>query len=126
VLGGPVRHAGERGDGVVADELQRPTDLQLLDVLREVAGGHPLVHVLVAGEGGELLDPRLHVVARDPLPSSDGGEVDVVDDGLVGLDHPVGHLDAEVALGPQHRDPEAALEHDLPGGDQSPAMASLA
>ena len=32
---------------------------------------------------------------------------------LVGLDHPVGHVDAEVALRREHRDPEPALEHDL-------------
>ena len=32
---------------------------------------------------------------------------------LVGLDDAVGHVDAEVALGPQHRDPQPPLEHDL-------------
>ena len=40
-------------------------------------------------------------------------EVDVVDDLLVGLDHAVGHLDAEVALGDQHGQPQPALQHDL-------------
>ena len=33
--------------------------------------GHALVDVLVAGERGELLDPRLHVVAGDPLAGGD-------------------------------------------------------
>ena len=51
-------------------------DLQLLDVLGEVAAGHALVDVLVAGEGGELLDAGLHVVAGDPLPRLDRVEVD--------------------------------------------------
>jgi hypothetical protein len=32
---------------------------------------------------------------------------------LVGLDDAVGDLDAEVALGAQHRDPQLTLEHDL-------------
>ena len=66
--------------------------------------------VLVAGEGGELLDPRLHVVAGDPLAGGDRVEVDLVDDRLVGLDHAVGHVDAEVALRLEHGDPELPLE----------------
>ena len=63
--------------------------------------------------GGELLDARLHVVAGDPLARGDGVEVDPVDDRLVGLDDAVGHVDAEVALRLQHRDPQLALEDDL-------------
>ena len=69
--------------------------------------------VLVAGERAELLDPRLHVVPGDPLAGGDRVEVDLVDDRLVGLDHAVGHVDAEVALRLEHRDPEPPLEHDL-------------
>ena len=69
--------------------------------------------VLVAGERAELLDPRLHVVPGDPLARGDRLEVDLVDDVLVGLDHAVGHVDAEVALRLQHRDPQPPLEHDL-------------
>ena len=40
--------------------------------------------VLVAGQRVELLDPRLHVVAGDPLAGGDRVEVDLVDDVLVG------------------------------------------
>ena len=47
-------------------------DLHLLDVLGQVAAGHPLVDVLGAGERGELLDAGLHVVAGDPLARGDG------------------------------------------------------
>ena len=62
----------------------------------------------------ELLDPRLHVVPGDPLAGGDRVEVDALsDDVLVGLDDAVGHVDAEVALGLEHRDPELPLEHDL-------------
>ena len=100
-------------------QLQRGADLQLLDVLGEVARGHALVDVLVAGERVELLDARLHVVPGDPLARGDRGEVDLVEDRLVGLDDAVGDVDAEVALGPQHREPQLPLEHDLCSGDQS-------
>ena len=77
VLGGAAGQAGEDGDGAVAHVLQRQPDLQLLDVLGEVAAGHALVDVLVPRQRGELLDARLDVVAGDALAGGDGGEVDV-------------------------------------------------
>ena len=40
-------------------------------------------------------------------------EVDLVDHRLVVLDDAVGHVDAELALGPQHGHPQPPLEHDL-------------
>ena len=83
VLGRAAGQPGEQRDGPVADVLQRQPDLQLLDVLGEVAAGHPLVHVLVPGQRAELLDARLDVVAGDPLAGRDGGEVDLLDDALV-------------------------------------------
>ena len=113
MLGGEPSEADERSDGPVADQLERAAYLQLLDVLGQVAGGHALVNVLMTGEGGELLDARLHVVAGDPLASRDRVEVDGVDDPLVGLDHAVGHVDAEVALRLEDGDPELSLEDDL-------------
>src|SRR6185295_20347104 len=72
-----------------------------------------LVHVLVAGEGVELLDARLDVVARDALAGGDRGEVDALDDALVVRDHRFRDLDAQVALRAQHREPQPALQHDL-------------
>ena len=80
--------------------------LQLLDVLGEVARRHPGVDPLVAGQGRELLDARLHVVAGDPLPSLDAGEVDLVDDGHVVVDDLHGQVEAEVVLGAQDRHPQ--------------------
>ena len=97
----------------VADQLERRADLELLDVLGEIAGRHSLVDLLVAGERAELLDPGLHVVAGDPLPRVDRREVDLVDHGLVGLDRAVRHLDAELLLRPEHGQPEPALQDDL-------------
>ncbi len=117
VLGGQAGQSGQRGHGPVAHQLEGLPDLELLDVLGQVAGGHPLVDVLVPGEGGELLDPRLDVVARHPLARGDRGEVDALlttgDDLLVGLDHAVGYVDPELALGTEDGDPEPALEDDL-------------
>jgi len=71
------------------------------------------VDVLVSGERGELLDARLDVVPGDALPRRDAGEVHVVEHPLVRLDDAVRDVDAEVALGPQHRQPQAALGADL-------------
>ena len=113
MLGGQPCQPGQGGDGAVAQQRQRLPDLELLDVLGQVAGGHPLVDVLVPGQRAELLDPRLHVVPGDPLARGDRVEVDLVDDVLVGLDDAVGYVDPEVALGLEHRDPELPLEHDL-------------
>ena len=99
VLGGPLGQPGQRGDHAVADEGERRADLQLLDVLGQVARGHALVDVLVAGEGGELLDAGLDVVAGDPLAGLDAVEVDLVDHRPVVLDGRGRDVDAEVPLG---------------------------
>lgn len=48
VLIGQLAEAREDGDGAVADQLEGEADLELLDVLREVAGRHALVDLLVA------------------------------------------------------------------------------
>ena len=71
------RKRRKRGDGLVADDEQRAVDLELLDVFRQVAGGHALVDLLVAGEVVELLDARLHVVAGHSFARHDGGEIDL-------------------------------------------------
>jgi hypothetical protein len=113
VLGGPLGQAGERRHHALADQLQRPPHLQLLDVLGDVARGHAGVGVLVAGERRELLDARLDVVAGDPLAGLDRGEVDLVDHGPVIVDGRGRDLEPELALGLHHRDPQLPLEHDL-------------
>ena len=117
VLCGAAGQPGEDGDRAVAHVFERQPDLQLFDVLGEVAAGHALVDVLVPGERAELLDPRLDVVAGDAFAGGDGGEVDcsdaTVDDALVVRDHAVGHGDAEVALGGEHGDPQPPLQHHL-------------
>ena len=73
--------------------------------------------VFVPGEGVELLDPRLDVVAGDAFAGRDGFEVHLIDDHLIGGDHLVGvgapEVDAQVALGAQHRQPEPPLGDHL-------------
>ncbi len=119
VLTGQPAQARQHGHRAVAHQLQGEPDLQLLDVLGEVAGGHALVHVLVPGEVVELLDPGLHVMAGDLLALGDRGQVDLVQDTLVVGDRRVGHLDPEVLLGPQHGEPELPLQpHLLLGGPE--------
>jgi len=65
----------------------------------------------------KLLDAGLHVVARDLLARVDGVEVDMVEDLLVRRDHRVrvvaGEVDAEIALGGEHGEPQAPLGDDL-------------
>ena len=104
-------------DDAVADHAQRGQDLVLLDVLGEVSRGHALVDVFVAGKGVELLDPGLDVVAGDAFAGRDGFEVHLTCDRLVGGDHLVRigapEVDAQVALGAQHRQPEPALGDHL-------------
>ena len=68
--------------------------------------------VLVAGEGIELLDARFDVMARHPLALGDRGEVDPIDHPRVIGDDTLGHLDTEIGLGPEDREPQAALGHD--------------
>src|SRR3546814_15162660 len=71
--------AGQGGHGAVADHGEGLQDLKLLDVLGQVARGHPLVDVLVASEPAELLDARLHVAVGDPFASGARGEIDALD-----------------------------------------------
>ena len=120
VLGGPLGQAGQRGEHPAPHEHERPPDLELLDVLGQIPGGHPLVDLLVAGEGGELVDPGLHVVTCDTFPRLDRLEVDLVDHLPVGLDGLVGHRDPEVALGLEDRQPQLPLQHHLVLGRPQP------
>src|SRR5690606_35820157 len=116
---GVLGQTPDRGDAPVADELEGPHHLELLDVLGEVAARHALVDVLVSGEVVELLDAGLDVVPGDALTLGDRAEVHTVDHRLVVLDHAVGDVDPQVALGAHHRDPQLPLEHDLVlGGPQ--------
>ena len=71
------------------------------------------MHLLVAGQRIEFLDPGLDVVAQHPLTGGDGGQVDVVEDPFVIADGGLGNLDPQFRLGPQHRQPEPPLGDDL-------------
>ena len=109
VLHGQGAQARECCDDLVTHEQQGLADEHLLDVFGEIAAGEALVDVLVPGEGIELLDARLDVMARDPLAPGDRGEVDVVDHAGVVGDDAVGDVDAEIGLGVKDREPESSL-----------------
>jgi hypothetical protein len=57
--------AGRRPSG--PSPVARAKELELLDVLGEVAAGHPLVDELLPGDGVKGLQSRLHVMAGDAL-----------------------------------------------------------
>ena len=116
VLGGKLGETGEGGDGFVAHEEEGAVDLQLLDVLGEVARGHSFVKLLVAGEVVEFFDPCFDVVAGDALAGVDGGEVDLVFDGFVSSEGFVGDVETEVFLGAGDGKPEFAFEEDAAFG----------
>ena len=103
----------QRGHAPIPHELQRPAHLELFDVLGEVAAGHALVHVLVAREVVELLDPCLDIVPQHAFPLGDAREVDVLDDRLVRIDRSISSRDAEVSLSLQDSEPELPLQDDL-------------
>ena len=105
--------AGDHGDGLIADDLQRGVDLQLLHVLGEIAAGHALVNVLVAGQSIEFFDAGLHIVAGDALALRDGLEVHVLYHGLVGIDGLGGDVYTQILLGAHNRNPELALQDDF-------------
>ena len=106
----------EGRDAAVAHEDQPLADLQLLDVLGEVARGHALVDLLVAGEVVELLDARLHIVAGDFFPRHDRGRIHLVLHLFIGGDRFGRNIQPEIALRLHHGDPEFAFQNDPPFG----------
>ena len=109
----PLGQPSDDGHAVRKDKLKRPADLQLLNVFGEVAARHALVHMLVARERVELLDAGLDVVAQHAFPRGDRRQVDVVQNSLIVGDHAFGHIDAQLGLRPQHRQPQPAFGDDL-------------
>ena len=123
LLGQPRHHR----DAMRVNELERPPDLQLLNVLGEVAARHALVHMLVAGQRVELLDAGLHVVANHPLARGDRGQVDVLEHPLVVGDHAVGHTsDAQLRLRRSTASHSRRSATILASGDQIATISSLA
>ena len=58
-------------------------DLELLDIVGEVATRQSLVDMLEAGQGTELLNPGLHIVACSFFTLADGVQIDLVDHILI-------------------------------------------
>src|SRR5699024_5300893 len=72
VFRGVLTNARCYRDGFITNELQGAVDLQLLDVLRQVTGGHALVNVLMTSQRVEFFDASFHVMARHALTIRDG------------------------------------------------------
>ena len=113
VLLGKFSEPSQGGDDSAANEFKASLDLQLLDVLGEIARGHPLVNVFVTCQRAELFYAGFHIVTGHLFPVGNRGEVDLRYCCGVRLDHTVGHIDAEVFLRLQHGDPQLSFEHDL-------------
>ena len=109
------------------NQLQRPADLQLLNVFGEVAARHALVHMLVARERVELLDAGLDVVAQHPFARGDRRQVDVVEHPLV-----VGRPRRSGTSTPNSACARSTASHSrrsattLASGDQIATISSLA
>ncbi len=122
----PAEREQRRG-GLELHDLQGPQDLQLLDVLGQVAAGEPEVDELALRQFRELLDPRLHVVegGRARAWSMEARSISLLHP-LVVADRVGGDGHAQVALGLHDRDPEIPLEADPAGCDQMSFIAAEA
>ena len=105
--------AGKNCNHLVTSDVHRGENLQLLDILRQITTRHPLVDVFMSGQSAELLDPSLHIVTSDGLPAANRLEIHLVDDCLIRLHNPVGHINAEILLRLEHRNPELPLKDNL-------------
>lgn len=115
-LFGAFADSGEGGDGLVTDNEKGAEDLKLFDILGEVAGGHALVDLLVAGEVVKLFNAGFDVMSRDALALGNGGEVDLVDDLFVSGNCAGRDFEAEVGLSLHDRNPELAFKDDAAFG----------
>lgn len=116
VLVGTFCEAVEDGGGFHPDDLEGAVDLELLDILGEVAAGHAFVNVFVAGEFAKLFDASFHIVAGDALTFVDGGEIDFGDDSFIIGDGFFRNGEAKISLGFHDGDPEFAFEADFSFG----------
>ena len=113
---GALGHAVEHGHSLVADDVHGAPDLQLLHVFRQVAAGHTLVNMLVAGQVAELLDTGLHVVAGHTLAGVDAVHIHLTLHALVGVNSLLRNIQPQVLLGLHHGNPELALQHNAAFG----------
>jgi hypothetical protein len=107
------RQLPQTRDVLDPQEAQRLQHLQLFDVLGQVAAGQPLVDVLEAGQGTELVDARLDVMPRDSLALAYALQVDLRLDAFVGVNRLGGNIQPQRPLRAHDGNPELALEQNL-------------
>ena len=113
---GALGHAVEYRHRLIADDVHRTPDLQLLHILRQVAAGHSLVNMLETGQVAELLNTGLHIVAGDALAGIDTLHIHLSLHAFVGIDGLLRNIQPQVLLGLHHRNPELALQHNAAFG----------
>ena len=109
---GALSHAVQHRHRLVADDVHGAPDLQLLHILRQVAAGHALVDVLMAGQVAELLDAGLHIVAGHTLAGVDALHIHLPLHALIGINRLLRNIQPQVLLGLHHRNPELTLQHN--------------
>ena len=112
-FGSAFSQTSERCKHAATNHHERTSQLQLLDVLGEIARSHPLMNLFVTSQRTELIDAGLHIVASDTFTGVDGIEVDLINDTAIGIDRVVGHRNTEVTLGFKDCQPEFSLKNDL-------------
>src|SRR5690606_13621509 len=115
VASGQVGHPNDRRHGPGQDHFEGASNLELFHVLGEIAGGHPEVDALVAGQMVELLQSRLHVVTQHSLAVGDRSQVHLIHHRPIGLHDLIGYVETEAALGFEHCYPQLTFEADPAG-----------
>ena len=109
---GALGHAVEHGHRLIADDVHGAPDLQLLHVFGQVAAGHTLVDMLVAGEVAEFLNAGFHVVTRHAFAGVDALHIHLFLHALVGINRLLRNIQPQVFLGLHHSNPELTLQHN--------------
>ncbi len=110
------RERGKGGNGLVVNQAKGGKNLQLLHILGEISGGHPLVDFLMAGKIVEFLEPGLDVMTGNTLALLNRLQVDLCLNGFIGRDRFFRDGEAKLPLSAHDRNPEVALEDDAAFG----------
>ena len=105
ILTGAFRYPVQTSRVLYTHQAKRAEDLQLLYVLRQIPARKPLVDLLEAGDGTELVDSRFDIVLRLPLSHPNARQIDLRLDSLVGGNGLCGDTQPERLLRPHYGEP---------------------